>query len=314
MTANNQRLDRLLHESQPISTTMIRTLPRNLLLTALMLTGLLATAEKPAYELYNSKGKSTKYSKMLKDSQKADIILFGELHNNPISHWLQLELTRDLNTTLGGNLILGAEMFESDNALILSEYVSGVIRTRNFEAEAKLWPNYKTDIKPLVEFARENKLNFIATNVPRRYAAAVNFGGFEALEELSDEAKSTVAPLPIAFDPELPQYQKMASMMGGMPGDHGNNNIVKAQALKDATMAHFILQNFEPGKVFVHYHGSFHSDFYEGIMWYLLKQNPDLKILTIASVELNDDGRLPDDRIGAADFIIATPNNMTKTH
>jgi len=271
-------------------------------------------ANKPAYELYNAKGKSTKYSKLLKDAQKADIILFGELHNNPICHWLQVELTKDLFAAVGENLVMGAEMFESDNALIVSEYVSGIIRTRNFEAEAKLWPNYKTDIKPLVEFARENKLKFIATNVPRRYAAAVNFGGFEALEELSDEAKAVMAPLPIPFDPELPQYRKMASMMGGMPGDHGNNNIVKAQALKDATMAHFILQNFEPGKVFMHYHGSFHSDFNEGIMWYLLQANPKLNILTIATAEADTVDKLPDEENGKADYIILVPKSMTKTH
>jgi uncharacterized iron-regulated protein len=286
-----------------------------ILFIGLFLISTAVSAKKPAYEIFNPKGKSSKYSKLLKEAQKADIILFGELHNNPISHWLQLELAKDLHSLFGDSLILGAEMFESDNALLLQEYVSGAIRTRNFEAEAKLWPNYKTDIKPLVEFARENKLDFIATNVPRRYAATVNFGGFEALEELSNEAKSLIPPLPVAFDPELPQYMKIAEMMGGgQMGDHANSNIVKAQALKDATMAHFILENFEPGKVFLHFHGSFHSDFYEGIMWYLLQQNPDLTILTIASTELDDDGNLPEDKIGAADFIIATPASMTKTH
>jgi uncharacterized iron-regulated protein len=285
-----------------------------ILFISLILISSAVAAEKPAYQLYNAKGKNAKYSKLIKEAQKVDIILFGELHSNPISHWLQLELTKDLHSIYGDSLILGAEMFESDNSLILQEYVSGAIRVRNFEAEAKLWPNYKTDIKPLVEFARKNNLQFIATNVPRRYAAAVNFGGFEALEELSEEAKRLIPPLPVLFDPELPQYIKMAEMMGGQMGDHANSNIVKAQALKDATMAHFILKNFESGKVFLHFHGSFHSDFYEGIMWYLLQQNPDLKILTIATTELDEEGNLPEDKVGAADFIIATPESMTKTH
>ncbi len=287
---------------------------KSVLMLAVMILSAAASANKPAWELYNAKGKNTKYSKLLKEAQKVDIVLFGELHNNPISHWVQLELTKDLFETFGSNLILGAEMFEADNALILSEYVSGKIRTRNFEAEAKLWPNYKTDIKPLVEFARENELDFIATNVPRRYAASVSFGGFEALDELNETAKALIAPLPVTFDPELPQYKKMAEMMAGHMGNSGNTNIVKAQALKDATMAHFILENFEPGKVFIHFHGSFHSDFYEGIMWYLLQSNPDLRILTIATTELDEEGNLPDDKKGAADFILATPQSMTKTH
>lgn len=273
-----------------------------------------AMAEKPAYRLVDADGKKVKYSKLLKEAQKADIILFGELHNNPVSHWLQLELSHDLHEAMGENLVLGAEMFESDNSLILQEYVSGLIRTRNFEAEAKLWPNYKTDYKPLIEFAREKKLPFIATNVPRRYAAAVNTGGFEALDAFQDEAKKLIAPLPIAFDPELPQYKKMASMMGGQMGDHGNSNIVKAQALKDATMAHNILENFQPGNVFLHFHGSFHSDFYEGIMWYLKQRNPVLKIITIATIEVDNVDEFPEDQKGVADFVIVTPKTMTKTH
>jgi uncharacterized iron-regulated protein len=290
-------------------------LHKSILLFVLLMIAGEAFSQKTAYQIYNEKGRKSKYSRLLKQAQTADIILFGELHNNPISHWLQLELTMDLYDSAGDKLVLGAEMFETDNILILNEYVSGQIRTRNFEAEAKLWPNYKTDIKPLVEFARENNIPFIATNVPRRYAAAVNFGGFEALEALSDEAKALLPPLPIAFDPELPQYKKMAAMMGGgQMGDQGPSNIVKAQALKDATMAWFILQHFESGKVFLHFHGSFHSDFFEGIMWYLQQINPDLNILTISTIELDDPNDFPDDRKGSADFIIATPKTMTKTH
>ena len=42
--------------------------------------------------------------------------------------------------------------------------------------------NYKTDYKPIIEFAKENGINFIATNIPRRYAAMVSGGGLRALE------------------------------------------------------------------------------------------------------------------------------------
>jgi len=106
---------------------------------------------------------------MLKEAADADIVLFGELHDNPISHWLQLELTKDLYDLKKDKLVLGAEMFESDNQVILDEYLSGKILQSSFESEARLWSNYKTDYKPLVEFARINKLKFVASNIPRRY-------------------------------------------------------------------------------------------------------------------------------------------------
>ncbi len=274
------------------------------------------SAEKPAYRLYEAKGSPTKYSALLIEAKKADIVLFGELHNNPICHWLQFELTRDLFKTVGSNLVTGAEMFETDNQLILDEYMNGTIRQRNFEAEAKLWPNYKTDYKPLIEFARENKLSFVATNVPRRYAAMVNAGGFETLNLLSADALTLLPPLPVEFDPTLPQYEKMAQMMGntGMPGHTAGNNTVKAQALKDATMAWFIYKNLKAGQTFIHYHGTFHTDRFEGIVWYLRRLNPSLKIITISSVEVDDPAILPGEHKGLADFILAIPASMTKTH
>ncbi len=47
-------------------------------------------SDKPAYFLYNKQGKTVKYEKMMKDLEDADIVLFGESHDNPIAHWLEL--------------------------------------------------------------------------------------------------------------------------------------------------------------------------------------------------------------------------------
>lgn len=285
-------------------------------LMALLLTGLVVVADKPAYRLFDQHGNEVEYSNLLQAAVEADVILFGELHNNPICHWLQFELMSDLFQARQQYLIAGAEMFESDNQLLLDEYLAGLIRQRNFEAEAKLWPNYETDYKPLIEFARKNAIPFIATNVPRRYAAMVNAGGFEALDALQPEALQYIAPLPILFDPQLSQYRKMLDMMQGeMTGAHGSKNTVKAQALKDATMAHFILENFTEGKTFLHFNGTFHSDRFEGIMWYLQQVQPDLRIVTISSIESeSDELKFTDAQLGSGHFILVTPVTMTKTH
>jgi len=263
-------------------------------------------SDKPAYQLFTKEGKQIKYGKMIKAMKGADIIMFGELHNNPICHWLQLELTKDIYGQINNDLILGAEMFEADNQLILDEYLSHKIKESSFEKEARLWPNYKTDYKPLLNIAKENDLPFIATNIPRRYASVGNKGGF-------DEAKSYIAPLPVSYDPEVGVYKEMMEMMGDM-GGHATNNLPKAQAIKDATMAHFILENFAQGKTFIHYHGAFHSKNFEGIVWYLLQDDPELNIITISSVEQDSLQELEEDNLGQADFIVVTPANMTKTY
>lgn len=266
-------------------------------------------SDKPAWKLYDSQGRETAYARLLKQATEADIVLFGELHNNPICHWLQFELASDLYAKKGSSLVLGAEMFETDGQLLMDEYLRGVIAERNFEAEAKLWPNYKTDYKPLVKFAAEKNIPFVATNIPRRYAAVVNRKGFEGLDSLPEEARRLFMPLPVAYDPALPGYQAMLRM-----GGHANENLPKAQAVKDATMAWLILRNFKPGKTFLHFHGTYHSDNYEGIVWYLNQYRKGLKILTISSVEVDAFGSLPESVINQADFIITIPASMTKTH
>ena len=269
--------------------------------------------DKPAYRMFDSKGKPADFSDMVKGALKADIVFFGELHNSPISHWLELELTREIFAEKAERLIMGAEMFETDDQLILDEYFAGKMKEKTFEAEAKLWDNYKTDYKPLVQFGLDNKIRFIATNIPRRYAALVNRSGFEGLDSLSAEAKSFLPPLPVAYDPELPGYKGMIEMMGG-EGGHVSPNIPKAQAIKDATMAYSILKNYREGSTFIHYNGTYHSDNYEGIIWYIKQSRPDLKIMTIASIEQDSLDNLSEENLNLADFIIGIPTSMSKSY
>lgn len=267
---------------------------------------------KNAYRVFDADGNKTHFNYICEQSIKHDVILFGELHNNPICHWLQYELTKDIHSKIGNNLILGAEMFEADNQLILDEYLEGLISERNFNSEAKLWNNYQTDYKPIVEYARENGLRFIATNIPRRYAALVNRGGFEALETISEKALSYIAPLPVMYDPQLPGYKRMLEM-SQMPA-HVSENLPKAQAIKDATMANFIYNNLAGEDVMLHLHGTYHSNNYEGIVWYLNNLDENLNIMTISSVEQSNIDELEGDNIGLADFIIVIADTMTKTY
>ncbi|MFN5359175.1 MAG: ChaN family lipoprotein [Bacteroidota bacterium] len=274
----------------------------------LLIAPIIQAQDKPAYVLYNAKGKKVRFSKMMQQLEETDILLFGEYHNNPISHWLQLEVT----TGLAGKrqLVLGAEMFEQDNQLALTDFIEGRISERQLDSSARLWKNYPTDYAPLVRFAKSNGIAFAATNIPRRFASLVARGGFEALDTLGSTQKSWIAPLPIAYDSTLPGYKNMLAMMGG----HGGSNLPKAQAVKDATMAHFILQFYRPGSLFIHYNGAYHSDFHEGISWYLQQKQPALRIATITTVSQKDIGQLEKEHLGRADYIICVADNMTTTY
>lgn len=264
--------------------------------------------DKKAYQLFDKNGKKVTYDKVLKSALKTQVVLFGEYHNNSVSHWLQLELTKDIAAKTP--IVLGAEMLEADNQKQLYQYLKGEIDQKKLDSTARLWPNYKTDYKPLVDFAKENKFNFIATNIPRRYASMVSKKGFEALETLTSEEKSWIAPQPIPYDANLPGYVEMMKMMG----EHTSVNMPKAQASKDATMAYFINQNLKKDTVFIHYNGTYHSDNFDGINWYLKQYNPTIQIITISTVEQKDISKLDKENYNKANYILVIDEDVTKTY
>lgn len=279
-----------------------------ILIITIFLSFSIQAQEKPAYRIFNKGGDQVSYAEMIDDLSGGDVVLFGELHNNSIAHWLEYEVTKDLSSKR--DLVIGAEMLEADNQNELNKYLKGKIDAKAYDTLVRLWSNYETDYAKLVDFAKDNKLPFIATNIPRRYANMVYKGGFEALDELSKKEKAWIAPLPITFDPELATYKEIIEMMG----EHGTPELVKAQAMKDATMAYFILENLKKDKLFVHYNGRYHSDYYEGIVWYLKLADMDKKYLTITTVEQDDVEVLEKDNHHVADYVICVDSDMTTTY
>jgi uncharacterized iron-regulated protein len=264
--------------------------------------------DKKAYQIFDSKGKKVTYEKVLKAFEKTDVVLFGEYHDNSLVHWLQLEFTKDLSQRK--NLVLGAEMLEADNQEAVNRYLKEEINQKGLDTLARLWINYKTDYKPLVDFAKSKQIDFIATNIPRRYASLVFRKDLVALDSLSAQEKSWIAPLPIEFDINLPGYKSMMNMQGG----HAGEKMPKAQAVKDATMAYFINKNRKKNSVFIHYNGTYHSDNYEGINWYLKKIDDTIKIITIAMVEQKDLGKLESENYNKANFILVIDEDITRSY
>jgi len=264
--------------------------------------------DKQPYQLFNAEGKKTSFKKLVKKAKDYDVVLFGELHNNAISHWLQYELIADLSKK--EKLVLGFEMLERDQAEVLQRYMKGEIDQKKLDSLAKMWNNFKTDYKPLVDFGKENRFSVVATNIPRYLANKVFKGGFEALENSTQQEKNWMAQLPIPYDATLPGYVEMMEMMGG----HGGENLPKAQAIKDATMAYFIIQHLNNKSVFVHFNGAYHSNNYEGTYWYLKKYKPELKVLTITTETVKEVKKFDKDFTKKADFIIQVDENMTNTY
>ena len=284
------------------------------LLMAVFMTVKVSAQQQPeAYRLYDNKGKSISYEQLVKNLSKADVVFIGEIHNCVITHWMEQKLLESLYDVHGTQLKMGLEMFESDNQLILNEYLQGQITGERFEDEARLWPNYSTDYAGLIGFAREHHVPVVATNVPRRYATAVKNHGLAYLDSFSTEAKSYMAPLPIHFQSNENVEQGFALM--GMMGKNKNadpHRIAEAQAIKDATMAWRIAQNL-PGKL-IHFNGNFHSDSREGIIPYLLTYKPGVRYVVVRAVRQEDISHLDEAYQGIADYYICVPEDMTTSY
>lgn len=267
-----------------------------------------------AYALFDNDGNEVSYADMMRKLGGCDIVFFGEDHNCPIAHWMELNVARSLYERHGDKLTIGEEMMEADNQLILDEYMNRSISYDRFEAEARLWDNYSTDYYPVVFFAKEHGIPFVATNVPRRYANAVKNNGLACLESFSDEAKRYLPPLPVPFEYDEEGSNAAFGMMQLMGGktDGDSRKLAEAQAIKDATMAWFIAKNFR--HKFLHINGSFHSDNRGGIIPYLLRYRPGTTIGTIVTVRQENVDKLEKDNRGRADYYIVVPEDMTTTY
>ncbi|ATN04578.1 iron-regulated protein [Chryseobacterium indologenes] len=286
------------------------------ILIGMLLTGFctLQAQNFKAYQFYDKKGKEVNTDKIVKELADYDVVFFGENHNSSVNHWLQLKITEALYEKKKGQLILGAEMFERDNQPQLNQYLHGKFDAKTFKDSARLWNNYATDYKPLVDFAKNKKLNFIATNIPRKYASQTAKEGLESLNKLSDKEKAYIAQLPINVTLDTPGYPEMKAMMG----DHAEGtkvmNFISAQATKDATMAESIVKNFQDGKTFIHYNGNYHSKEFGGIYWYIKQKNPNMKMAVISVFESEDpELKIPSKDYIPTDFNLIIPGDMTKT-
>jgi uncharacterized iron-regulated protein len=250
---------------------------------------------------------------IINDMANADVLFFGEEHNDSTAHYLEFTLFKKLAEKYPQKTALSMEMFQTDCQLVLNEYLAGLIREKNLVTDARTWPNYK-DYKPMIELAKTNHLPVIAANAPTRYTNMVTRGGLDILKQLDPQAKSYLAPLPIDTAAGA-YYDKFAKIMGGhasMPG----MQIYQSQNLWDATMGWSIAKFLKnhPGFKVLQINGGFHSEEKLGAVAQLKKYAPKLRFLNIATYA-DDSFDNPDwsKFAGMADYIILTDPKLPKT-
>jgi uncharacterized iron-regulated protein len=268
----------------------------------------------PHYKIYSTlQQKQVTIDDIVNDMTNADVLFFGEEHNDSTGHYLEYSLFKKLAEKYPDKTALSMEMFETDCQTALNEYLQGLIREKNLVTDARTWPNY-TDYRPLVEWAKTNHLPVIAANAPSRYTHMVSMGGLASLQQLDKTGKSYLPPLPI--DTATGHYlEKFENIMGGH-GAMGGMQMYQAQSLWDATMGWSIAQFYKKHKDYkiLQINGGFHSEEKLGAPVQLKKYVPKVRILNIA-VYADDSFDNPDwnkfKQMG--DYIILTDPKLSKT-
>lgn len=266
------------------------------------------------YKIYDTRSKELiGIDRIVSDMANADVLFFGEEHNDSACHYLENKIFRALHAQYSNAITLSMEMFETDGQLGLNEYLAGFIDENRLSKDVRLWSNYK-DYRPMIEFAKQNKIPVIAANPPRRYVSLVSKRGMQALDSLSEEAKKLLPPLP--YDTLSGRYrEKFYEIMKGSPGSN-NPNVYYSQNLWDAGMSysiyHFLKKN--KGRKVFHCVGGFHTEEKLGTAAQLQMRNKKLKILNIASFS-DDSFNNPDwEKFSSkGDYIILTDPKLKKT-
>ena len=271
-----------------------------------------------SYRIYDGQGNPATINQVIDAVGKSDAVFLGENHDDAVAHYLQAEIFKKTFETYGKNrkVTLSLEMFERDVQIVLNEYLRDLITEKKFLDDSRPWNNYKTDYRPLVESAKQNKLDVVAANAPRRYVNMVSRNGRESLDQLSPEAKKWLAPLPYAKSSDA-YAKKFTDLMGGMPGNTQNvSKILESQTLWDTTMAFSIADYLKNNKnaLVVHLNGSFHTENRLGTAEQLLKFNPKLKVLVI-TIKSEDDFNKFDKakHSNLGDFVILTDAKVPRS-
>ena len=222
---------------------------------------------------------------------EADVIFVGEQHDDSITHILEAQILRSLYER-NKDIAVAMEMFERDVQNYVDAYTAGEIDEELFLEKSRPWGNYAKAYKPILDFARHNRLEVLAMNVPRRIASRVAMLGMAGLAAISDSEKVYMAEDLKPLDDEYKQKfmdfmeEDTTSAMGRLDPER----MYIAQSLKDDTMAETIheYRQANPEEKIASYQGDFHSAFGLGIVKKLKMLNPDITTVVVSIVPVDN--------------------------
>ena len=304
------------------------------------------------YRVFTGSGEKVSLDAVVNTMAGKEVVFIGESHDDLTGHHVELELLSRAFAAYGSEkgtsatarpVTLSLEMFERDVQYIVDEYLQDQITEDQFRSSSRPWPEYETDYRPLIEFAKEHGLDVVAANAPRRYANRVTRFGRDALLDLSPRALESLPPLPYGMPSDQYREQFQTAMVEAMEEmrercpmptsmqrahtadsapsaapmmSHAmSSDPLNAQALWDASMAYSISDYLKqkPDALVLHMVGSFHVERGTGTPEHLERYRPGTSTMIVVirpveNIELFDPERDGENEA----FVILTDESVTR--
>jgi len=178
-------------------------------------------------------------SDVIEKTSDKRIVYVGEYHDRFAHHTVQLQVIQALHRK-DPKLAIGMEMFQTPFQKVLDDYISGAINEREFLKRSEYFKRWSFDFnlyKPILDFARANKVPVIALNLNREIVEKVSRSG---MDSLTDEDRKEI-PAQLDFsDAEYRDRLRQAFSQHKSSGERDFDNFFQAQVLWDETMSRSI--------------------------------------------------------------------------
>lgn len=226
------------------------------------------------------------------------VIFVGESHDRYEDHLNQLAIIQGLHAR-GRPLAIGLEFFQQPFQADIDAYIAGTIPEAEFLRRTQYFDRWRYDYRlyrPILQFAREQRIPVIALNLASELTAKVGDVGIAGLTEAER------ARIPTEIDRDDPAYrQRVESVFKLHPAEQQHNleHFLDVQLLWDEGMAERAARVLadDPGRTLVVLAGAGHIEYGQGIPNRLLRRQP-----VPSAILLNGANRRPDP--AAADFFL----------
>jgi aminopeptidase N len=216
----------------------------------------------------------TSITKVIEGAAGRKIVYVGEYHDRFAHHAVELQVIKTLFRK-NASIAIGMEMFQRPFQGALDDYVRGAINEREFLKKSEYFSRWGFDYnlyKPILDFARAEKIPVVALNLRRELADKVAREGVGALT--AEEKKE----IPLETDFSDSAYRdRLMRVFAEHKGSSERNFefFYQAQVLWDETMAFSIDEYLKknPGRQMVVLAGSGHLAYGSGIPKRVFRRN-----------------------------------------